>query len=414
GAQPVDLLGSQIHSGDLNGDGRTDLIVGALQATAPDNKGKTGAVYVIYGAPSLPGATIDTANPDASGLHVTTIWGEHALDCAGDSVRSFDINRDGLWDLFIGSPERTFEVNGQEREDAGVTELIFGQQNFLPPVIKLYDPPPSPTIYRLAGANGEQQGLEGGDEFSYRLTGGDVDGDGYVDYIANAMHGDGLNNRIVNAGEVYIFSGRKLSAKLGRIIAVDPVPPPTLVSASLSLNGQSVSQANVGQGGLRITVRGFNIQSDTEVSINGVVVVSHFDGTTNPLTITIDLDENPAIKNSAGQLLVRARNTNPLSGQSSAVVAGRLVGLEISSVSIKKKSSKTILKITGTNFPPNATVEVRTDTQELPLKSLSIDGSDYIELKIKSRDMPPPGTTLRVRVIAPGGAQSNVVTVTVP
>jgi hypothetical protein len=414
GAQPVDLLGSQVHSGDLNGDGRTDLIVGALQATAPDNKGKTGAVYVIYGAPNLPGATIDTADPDASGLRVTTIWGEHALDCAGDSVRSFDINRDGLWDLFIGSPERTFEVNGQEREDAGVTEIIFGQQAFLPPVIKLYDPPPSPTIYRLAGADGEQQGLEGGDEFSYRLTGGDVDGDGYVDYIANAMHGDGLNNRVVNAGEVYIFSGRKLSAKLGRIIVVDPAPAPQLTAAALSLNGQNVSQANAGQGGLRITVRGFNMQSDTEVTVNGVVVVSHFDGTTNPQTLTIDLDENPAVKNSAGQLLVRARNTNPLSGQSNAILAGRLVGLEISSVSVKKKSSKTILKITGANFPPNAAVEVRTDAQEVPLKSLSVDGSDYIELKIRSRDVPPSGTALHVRVIAPGGAQSNVVTVTVP
>ncbi|HVG18329.1 MAG TPA: hypothetical protein VNI02_04700 [Blastocatellia bacterium] len=414
GAHSVDLLGSQIHSGDLNGDGRTDLIVGALQATAPDNKGKTGAVYVIYGAANLPGATIDTANPDASGLRVTTIWGEHALDCAGDSVRSFDINRDGLWDLFIGSPERTFEVGGQEREDAGVTELIFGQQNFLPPVIKLYDPPASPTIYRLAGANGEQQGIEGGDEFSYRLTGGDVDGDGYVDYIANAMHGDGLNNRVVNAGEVYVFSGRKLSAKLGRIIAVDPVPPPTLTAATLSLNGQNVSQANVGQSGLLITVRGVNIQSDTEVTVNGAVVVSHFNNATNLPTITIDLDENPAIKNSAGQLVVRARNLNPVTGPSNAIIAGRLVGLEILSVGIKRKSSKTILKITGANFPSNATVEVRTDAHEVPLKSVSIDASDYIELKIRARDVPPSGTTLRVRVISASGVQSNVATVTVP
>lgn len=413
GAQPVDLLGSQIHSGDLNGDGRTDLIIGALQATAPDNKGKTGAVYIIYGASNLPGATVDTANPDASGLRVTTIWGEHALDCAGDSVRSFDINRDGLWDLFIGSPERTFEINGEEREDAGVTELIFGQRDFLPPVIKLYDPPASPSIYRLAGADGEQQGIEGGDEFSYRLTGGDVDGDGYVDYIANAMHGDGLNNRIINAGEVYIFSGKKLSQKLGRIIAVDPIPGPQF-TATLSLNGQNVSQANAGQSGLRITLAGVNLRSDTEVTINGAVVVSHFNNAASSPTITIDLDENPAVKNSVGQLIVRARNTNPPSDQSNQIIAGRLVGPEISAVSIKRKSSKTILKITGANFPSNAMVEVRTDAQEVPLKSVSVDTSDYIELKIRARDVPPSGTTLRVRVVAANGIQSNIATVTVP
>jgi FG-GAP repeat len=413
GAQSVDLLGSQIHSGDLNGDGRTDLIVGALQATAPDNRGKTGAVYVIYGAPNLPGATIDTANPDASGLRVTTIWGEHALDCAGDSVRSFDINKDGLWDLFIGSPERTFDVNGQEREDAGVTELIFGQRDFLPPVIKLYDPPASPTIYRLAGADGEGQGIAGGDEFSYRLTGGDVDGDGYVDYIANAMHGDGLNNRIVNAGEVYIFSGKKLSAKLGRLV-VDTTPAPQLTAATLTLNGQTVQQANAGQNGLRITISGVNIRPDTEVTINGAVVVSHFNNT-NPPTIRIDLDDNPAIKNSAGQLVVRARNTNPPpSGPSNQIVAGRLVGFEILSLGIKKKSSKTILRITGANFPSSGTVEVRTDAQEIPLKKVSFETSDYIEVKIRPRDLPPSGTTLRVRIIGASGAQSNVSTLIVP
>jgi hypothetical protein len=414
GAQPVDLLGSQIHSGDVNGDGRTDLIIGALQANAPDNQGRTGAVYVIYGATNMPGATIDTANPDASGLRVTTIWGEHALDCAGDSVRSFDINRDGLWDLFIGSPERTFVANGELREDAGVTELIFGQRDFLPPVIKLYAPPASPAIYRLAGANGEDQGLEGGDEFSYRLTGGDVDGDGYVDYISNAMHGDGLGNRLVNAGEVYIFSGRKLSEKLGRLVAGDPTPVPQLLSATLTLNGQAVQQANVGQSGLRITIGGVDLRADTEVTINGAPVVSRFN-TTNPPTITVNLDENPAIRDSAGQLVVRARNTGPPpSGQSNEIVAGRLVGFEILSVGIKKKKTKTILRITGANFPSSGTVEVRTDAQAIPLKKVSFERSDYIEVKIRPRDVPAPGTILRLKVVASNGAQSNEATVTVP
>src|SRR3989442_15277268 len=67
GAITGDFLGSQGHSGDINGDGRTDLIIGALRATAPDNRGQTGAVYVIYGSATLPGATIDLPNPDASG-----------------------------------------------------------------------------------------------------------------------------------------------------------------------------------------------------------------------------------------------------------------------------------------------------------------------------------------------------------
>src|SRR5204863_7045722 len=46
GAHEFDFLGSQVHSGDLNGDGHTDVVIGALRANAPDFQGQTGAVYV--------------------------------------------------------------------------------------------------------------------------------------------------------------------------------------------------------------------------------------------------------------------------------------------------------------------------------------------------------------------------------
>src|SRR5262249_5324444 len=153
-------------------------------------------------------------NPDASGLRVTTIYGQDSLDCAGDSVRSYDINGDGMSDLFIGSPDHTFTINGETRSEAGTNDFIFGQRDFFPPVIKLYDPPPGLAIFRLAGAHGDEQGINGGDQFSYRLAGGDVDGDGYVDFVVNAMTGDGLNNSVVDGGNVYVFSGKKLSEKL--------------------------------------------------------------------------------------------------------------------------------------------------------------------------------------------------------
>jgi hypothetical protein len=415
GANPTDLLGSQLHSGDLNGDGRTDLIVGALQALAPDNRGRTGAVYVIYGSPGIQGATIDLANPDASGLRVTTVYGEHALDCAGDSTRAFDINKDGMSDLFVGSPEKTFVINGEEREDAGDTNLIFGQRDFLPAVIKLYDPPASPRIYRLAGAHGDEQGLDGGDEFSYRLTGADVDGDGYVDYVANAMHGDGLNNRVVNAGNVYVFSGKKVSAKLGKLNAEpDPTPVPAITSARLTLNGQTVQQAAAGQPGLRVIIGGTNLRADTEVTINGVIVVAHLQN--NSTEIAIDLDENPAIRNSAGALVVRARNLSPApSAFSNEVTAGRLTGPEITSIRVRRKSSGLLkVDITGANFTQSSFVVIIANGQPVEIKSTNIESSTEIGLKIKAGKAPPPGATLRVRVVSPTGVQSNEVTATAP
>lgn len=400
GATSKDFLASQLHSGDVNGDGRTDLIIGALLAAAPDNKGQTGAVYVIYGSATLAGATIDLANPDGSGQRVTTIYGEHVLDCAGDSTRAYDINNDGFSDLFIGSPERTFEVGGEEREDAGVTELIFGQPDFLPAVIKLYDPPVTPRIFRLAGAKSE-------DEFSYRLSGGDVDGDGFIDYVANAMHGDGFGNGVLNGGNVYIFSGKKLSAKLG-MLAADPTPTPVLTSASLLVNGVPVQQAPVGQGGLRVRIEGAPLRQDTQVLINGVAVISHLQGP----DVFVELDENPTIKNSAGPLRVRARNTTPTpSNLSNEINAGTLVvpdGPMIAGVKVKKKAGGAlVLKISGVNFPNAGTISVITNGNQVPLKFAVFEPPDFARAKIGAASAPAPGTNMLIRLVTPQGIQSN-------
>jgi hypothetical protein len=413
GAHDFDFLGSQLHSGDLNGDGRTDLVIGALRATAPDNQGETGAVYVIYGSATLAGATIDLASPDASGQRIATIYGEHDLDCAGDSVRTYDINKDGLSDLFIGSPERTFTLNGEERDGTGVTEIIFGQRDFLPPVIKLYAPPASPPIFRLAGAHGVDQGVEGGDEFSYRLAGADIDGDGYVDYIANAMHGDGLNNGVPNGGNVYIFSGKKLSAKLG-VLPAEQAPTPVLTSASLLSNGLAVQQAPAGQSGLLIAISGTNIRTDTEILINGVLVISHPPTGSQPGQRVVTLDENLAIRNSASTLAVRARNTVPSpSNLSNEVIAGTLVGPMITKVKVKKKASGLLLlNISGSNFPSDGMVSVQVADLQLAVQSAAFEPPDFVQAKISAAAAPSPGTAIRIRVITAQGIQSNEVIAT--
>lgn len=421
GARSGDLLGSQIHSADLNGDGRRDLIIGALQARAPDLfRGQTGGVFIVYGQPGVQGATIDLANPAASGLQVTSIFGVNNIDCTGDSVRSFDINRDGKSDLFIGSPVYDSTINGELRQNAGDTKFIFGTSGFLPPVIKLYDIPAGVKVFQLAGAHGILQSFDGfqGDQFSYRLAGGDIDGDGYIDYVSNAMHGDGFGTRLINAGNVYIFSGKKLSARLG-MLEDDPDPGngPAIGSATMTLNGQTVPQANAGQTGLRITIDGTDFRDDTEILINNQPVVSRIpDNQQQRATRRIvELDDNPSVRDTAGVLLVRARNTAPPSAPSNEVNAGRLVGPEIANIQPRRKNNGlVILKINGSNFPNGVTVTVLDQNdQEVRLKKVNRNSSQLITVKIAAAFAPPRNSTVRVKVLN-GNVQSNESSILLP
>jgi len=409
GAHEEDRLGSQLFSADLNGDGKKDLIIGALQALAPDLMGRTGAVYAVYGSDKLPGATIDMLSPASSGQYIATVYGENNLDCAGDSVRAYDINGDGMAELFVGSPENAFTINGEFREGAGDTKIILGQQAFLPQVVKLYDPPAGLPVFRLAGAYGDAQALDGGNEFSYRLTGADVDGDGYLDYVVNAMHGDGFANSIVHAGNVYIFSGKKLSALIG--LSTNQSATPTITTATLLVGGQPAQQAAAGQTGVAVAISGSGFGTNPQVLINGTPVVSH---QLAPSSLSAQLDENPGVRNTAGPLVITTRNTNPLSPVSNAVTAGVLSGPQISSVGVKMKPSGVlILKINGSDFSADLTVSA-TDSTGQTLQVRSVSFIDAGSLKAKLSPGAASGAILHIRVLLPSGVQSNEVDATVP
>ncbi|MBT3181177.1 MAG: hypothetical protein HN337_01570 [Deltaproteobacteria bacterium] len=83
-------LGSNVASGNLNGDEYQDLIVGAL-----DYQDSRGAVYVIYGASSLSG---ETTNADL------LLTGENIDDAFGEALATGDLNGDGYLETIIGAP----------------------------------------------------------------------------------------------------------------------------------------------------------------------------------------------------------------------------------------------------------------------------------------------------------------------
>ncbi|MGW5497101.1 FG-GAP-like repeat-containing protein [Streptomyces olivaceoviridis] len=94
-----DLFGSSVSTGDINGDGYTDVAVGA----PGEDLGKfneAGAVTVLFGSASgLTTKGAKTWTQDTEGVP----GGSEAWDQFGQSVRLTDINKNGKADLVVGA-----------------------------------------------------------------------------------------------------------------------------------------------------------------------------------------------------------------------------------------------------------------------------------------------------------------------
>ena len=113
-------------AGDVNGDGYSDIVVGAFGFDAP-GKVDAGIVYVIYGHNvALPYQDIDLRYFVTSSVTGFRIVGAAAGDGLGYYVRSAgDMNNDGLADVMVSAPYA--DQPGQL--DAGTAYIIFGVPN---------------------------------------------------------------------------------------------------------------------------------------------------------------------------------------------------------------------------------------------------------------------------------------------
>lgn len=103
---------------DVNGDGFSDLIVGAGGVG-----GSIGAAYVVFGKPG--GFSSSTPLSSLTGADGFTLNGANQGDYAGFSVSAAgDVNGDGLDDLLVGAPG----ANGGG-SDRGTVYLVYGQSD---------------------------------------------------------------------------------------------------------------------------------------------------------------------------------------------------------------------------------------------------------------------------------------------
>ncbi|MFH1464903.1 MAG: MopE-related protein [Pseudomonadota bacterium] len=163
-------------AGDLNGDGLDDLVIGARRVwgTHPEQ----GRAYVLYGP--VPTGTLYLSDADLM------LDGEDAFHWAGASVAGAgDVDADGLDDLLVGAP-----YGGGEDTYPGRAYLVPGAVSS------------SGTLGDLAVAT-----LTGVTDWecSYRVsTAGDVNADGFTDFMVSASAED---SRGANAGAAYLLLG---------------------------------------------------------------------------------------------------------------------------------------------------------------------------------------------------------------
>jgi hypothetical protein len=172
-------------AGDVNGDGYDDFLITAVG----DEEGggfRAGQTYLILGRAQADwGIWFYLDQADASFL------GEAEGDAAGRSASGVgDVDRDGYADFMIGAP-----FNDQVDVDAGKAYLVRGR--------KVAD---WGMDYGLAQADASFVGEAAGDQMGRRVCGaGDVNGDGYPDFLLGASYNDQV---APDAGKAYLLLGR--------------------------------------------------------------------------------------------------------------------------------------------------------------------------------------------------------------
>lgn len=187
GANPGDGFGCEVAGGgDLNGDGRADLIVGASSA-APRGMARAGTAYIFFagsdGIQAAPGWTANGSEPSAA--FGTSVSG------AGD------VNRDGVSDLVIGSPGASH--NG--RLSAGTASLFLGSRTGV-----------ETTPSRAVGGIAER------DYLGVSVSLSDVNGDGYFDLVAGAYNASPGGRESAGSASLYLSSPTGLPTSATRII----------------------------------------------------------------------------------------------------------------------------------------------------------------------------------------------------
>jgi hypothetical protein len=237
-----DRLGEIVSTGDVNGDGIADIMLGAPGSVRIFDDRldvPAGEVYVIFGSPALAGRIIDTRQNQQDVTIRGAEKGDSVLTQSGDklgsSIISRDVDGDGTDDLLIGAPRADGKKN--KKNDSGEAYLVLGSREWQSgEVVEIARHQQDITFW----GRGENDGLGG------RVASGDLNGDGYADMIISSAE-DGPAAGQTNSGVIYVYFGNQI------------LPP-------------EITKAKYKKGSSKLLIYGEGLSGSAKVEINGIVL----------------------------------------------------------------------------------------------------------------------------------------------
>ncbi len=185
-------LGYSLAAGDVDGDGKQDLLLGERGGPGPGGQISAGRAWLVWGdTRAALGGTIDLASPDA---RVLRLVGVDASDQAGYNVDLLDWNGDGRSDIVVSAPYTSGP--GNARLDAGEVRVVYGK------------PRASMGLSINLGTQSDVV-LYGPVEFGecgLSVGHGDLDGDGLQDLFIGAPRASGFSGQ-AEAGRAMVLFG---------------------------------------------------------------------------------------------------------------------------------------------------------------------------------------------------------------
>lgn len=203
GENASDRLGTSVATGDINGDGIDDVIMGAGGYTPP-SRSRAGSVFVLFGRANWPGFYVlqaQRADVQVIGNTFTDKLGGHKTHSpptySAQSVAACDLNGDGIDDLVCGAPDANYNVNNLNRNRAGAAYVFWGQRNW-PAATKLDLAITSASVTCYASHNFAHLGAS--------FAAGDFNGDGIEDLAIGEPEGNAPGGAA--AGITHVVYGR--------------------------------------------------------------------------------------------------------------------------------------------------------------------------------------------------------------